>query len=193
MKANKQGISLIVLVITIVVVIILAAAVILSLGNNNPIDSARIANLAQTKDGIYSAVYSYTSATQAKTQAYYTDEQIILGTGTANTELGLTAPTGIVTSSTASTGTFADDKTKDVYELDSTTKFSAAIGEALPSAPFSGAKWYIDADGQIYLGVDAWTDLPSYLGKGSDEDATKDNVKADSTLLKTIVVVSAAE
>ena len=44
----KFGISLIVLVITIVVIIILAAAVILSLGDNNPIESANKAKLVNT-------------------------------------------------------------------------------------------------------------------------------------------------
>ena len=46
-KLMKKGISLITLVITIVVIIILAAAVILTLGNNNPIESARKASFLQ--------------------------------------------------------------------------------------------------------------------------------------------------
>ena len=50
MKRNKKGISLIVLVITIVVIIILAAAVILSLGKNNPINSAKEAKVRQSMD-----------------------------------------------------------------------------------------------------------------------------------------------
>lgn len=61
MKA-KNGISLIVLVITIVVIIILAAAVILSLGNNNPINSSRVAKLTQSKDNIESAMSIYISS-----------------------------------------------------------------------------------------------------------------------------------
>ena len=46
---RRKGISLIVLVITIVVIIVLAAAVILSLGNNNPIESAKQAAREQEK------------------------------------------------------------------------------------------------------------------------------------------------
>ncbi len=61
MKA-KNGISLIVLVITIVVIIILAAAVILSLGNNNPINSSRVAKLTQSKDNVESAMSMYVSS-----------------------------------------------------------------------------------------------------------------------------------
>ena len=38
---QKRGISLIVLIVTIIVIIILAAAVILTVGKNNPVDSAR--------------------------------------------------------------------------------------------------------------------------------------------------------
>ena len=51
---KKKGISLIVLVITIVVIIILAAAVILSLGNNNPIESAKEAKIKTTIDNLKS-------------------------------------------------------------------------------------------------------------------------------------------
>ena len=38
---QKKGISLIVLIVTIIVIIILAAAVILTVGKNNPVESAR--------------------------------------------------------------------------------------------------------------------------------------------------------
>ena len=51
---KKKGISLIVLVITIVVIIILAAAVILSLGKNNPINSAKEAKIKTTIDNFKS-------------------------------------------------------------------------------------------------------------------------------------------
>lgn len=49
MKANKKGISLIVLIITIVVIIILAAAIILNLSNTNIITNA---NTAVSKNDI---------------------------------------------------------------------------------------------------------------------------------------------
>ncbi len=55
MKANKKGISLIVLVITIIVIIILAAAIILSLNNNNPIAKAKEAVTASDKAEAQSA------------------------------------------------------------------------------------------------------------------------------------------
>lgn len=56
MKANKQGISLIVLIITIVVIIILAAAIILNLSNTNIIDNAHKAVSANDLAEIQSAV-----------------------------------------------------------------------------------------------------------------------------------------
>lgn len=77
MKA-KNGISLIVLVITIVVIIILAAAVILSLGSNNPINSSRMASIAQTRDNLESAVSMYVSTAMTKTLGEYDATAILL-------------------------------------------------------------------------------------------------------------------
>lgn len=100
MKA-KNGISLIVLVITIVVIIILAAAVILSLGNNNPINSSKVATLTQARDNIESAVQIYLSNEFTKCQGDYTSEQILKGqsavapsTYTSTALVGSTALTG---------------------------------------------------------------------------------------------------
>ena len=56
MKNSKKGISLIVLVITIIVIIILAAAVLLSLQNNNPVENANKATIANDASEIRSAV-----------------------------------------------------------------------------------------------------------------------------------------
>lgn len=56
MKANKKGISLIVLIITIVVIIILAAAIILNLSNTNLIENANNAVSENDKAEIQSAV-----------------------------------------------------------------------------------------------------------------------------------------
>ena len=56
MKANKKGISLIVLIITIVVIIILAAAIILNLSNTNIIGNAKTAVSANDVAEMQSAV-----------------------------------------------------------------------------------------------------------------------------------------
>jgi len=57
MKANKKGISLIVLIITIVVIIILAAAIILNLSQTNIIENA---NTAVTKNDETAAQEAFT-------------------------------------------------------------------------------------------------------------------------------------
>lgn len=56
MKANKNGISLIVLIITIVVIIILAAAIILNLSNTNIINNANKAVTENNEDEVQAAV-----------------------------------------------------------------------------------------------------------------------------------------
>ncbi|MEG2348298.1 MAG: hypothetical protein RSB67_01445 [Clostridia bacterium] len=71
MKANKKGISLIVLVITIIVIIILAAAVILSFNNgNNPIAKAGDAVTANDKAEVKSALSLYLASKQAEAADY---------------------------------------------------------------------------------------------------------------------------
>ena len=64
---KRKGISLIVLVITIVVIIILAAAVILSLGKNNPVESARQAQKAQDFANMQTELEMYISTKYANT------------------------------------------------------------------------------------------------------------------------------
>ena len=64
---KRKGISLIVLVITIVVIIILAAAVILSLGKNNPVESARQAQKAQDFANMQTELDMYISTKYANT------------------------------------------------------------------------------------------------------------------------------
>ena len=64
---KRKGISLIVLVITIVVIIILAAAVILSMGKNNPVESARQAQKAQDFANMQTELDMYISTKYANT------------------------------------------------------------------------------------------------------------------------------
>ena len=75
----RKGISLITLVITVVVVIILAAVVILSIGNNNPINSARVAVVAQTRDSINSAVSAYVAKLKVETMGEYAANEMLFG------------------------------------------------------------------------------------------------------------------
>lgn len=72
----KRGISLITLVITIVVIIILAAAVILTLGNNNPISSARKAKFIQNFSTLQDEFNIFLSSTFLKTNGDFSAENI---------------------------------------------------------------------------------------------------------------------
>lgn len=205
MKANKQGISLIVLVITIVVVIILAAAVILSLGNNNPINNARIANFAQTKDGISSAVYSYTGSVQGKTQGYFTDDQIILGSVAADTDATDPIPKKGSTGYRIVDGTYADDDpaiiddVKDVngtavtdvlYKLDP-TNFKTNIGEALPSTPVANSKWAINTDGQVFLVFEAKDNIPTWMGYDKKASDPLEEAQSNATIASSVYYIEA--
>lgn len=80
MKANKKGISLIVLVITIIVIIILAAAVILTLNNNNPIDKAGQAVTANDKSEVKTALSLYLATAQANDADYRSPLMLAQGT-----------------------------------------------------------------------------------------------------------------
>ena len=89
MKANKKGISLIVLVITIIVIIILAAAIILTMNNNNPISNAKTAVTANDASEAQSAVTTYLGTLMAK----YKDAVSLNGT-VGTVEAGDTAISG---------------------------------------------------------------------------------------------------
>lgn len=62
MKANKRGISLIVLIITVVVMLIIAGAIILTLNKNNPTESARESKFKTDADALKSDLSLYISA-----------------------------------------------------------------------------------------------------------------------------------
>ena len=186
MKANKKGISLIVLVITIVVIIILAATVILSLSKNNPIDNARIANLAQTQDSIYSAIYSYDGSVEAKTEGYFTKEQILFGTAAADDKSSdpiMKAGTADFAITTGEDLTLkkADGTSTATVRIIDPTKFSTNAGEALPTAPIAKTHWAVDKNGQVYLVFDADAEIPTWMGKDKDE------IKSNASLANLIL------
>ena len=157
MKA-KNGISLIVLVITIVVIIILAAAVILSLGNNNPINSSRIATLTQTRDNIESATTMYLSTAFTKTLGEYDAKQVLLANdGTAAIE-GLTA---VVLSGEGN----------EIEDVNGVTYYKIDTGAAKTTLEVDLTKetagtWYLaPATGRALV---AFESIPSYLMDGDN-------------------------
>lgn len=134
MKA-KNGISLIVLVITIVVIIILAAAVILSLGDNNPINSSRVAKLTQSKDNIESAMSIYVSSK-------FVDSAVA----------GNTTSTAIVTAKDA---VCANSTTKKLTLKDGTNvekAYAITNWSALDMTTPAGETWYYAPNtGKVYV------------------------------------------
>lgn len=161
MKA-KNGISLIVLVITIVVIIILAAAVILSLGDNNPINNSKVAQLTQTRDNLESAVQIYLSNEFTKCQGDYTADQIIKGVTTAVAPSTYTSTPIVDTSKEITVGGDTSVKYYQLKPADAKT----ALGIDIPTA---GQTWYLaTSTGKVAV---QFATLPAYA-KVSSTDAT---------------------
>lgn len=151
---NKQGISLIVLIVTIIVIIILAAAVILTLNNNNPIDSSRVAQLADNRSSINSAINLYYGKKMAETQGMYDASQIFTATD--------------VDAKYSITSLIADTKSGDFeisygnYKLLNTEAVKNATDVQLPT--ITSANWYIDVNsGLVYLVYLSKDNVPSWM------------------------------
>lgn len=173
---SKKGISLIVLIVTIIVIIILAAAVILTLNNNNPIDSSRIAQLADNRASINSAINLYYGKKMAETQGIYDANQIFTGKidYTKDPAEAIAGITSIV-ATTAPEGFAAKYGT---YMLLDTTAVETATDVKLPE--ISNAKWYIDVNsGLVYLVYSAVDKIPAWM-KVTEGSTTK----MDKTLLE---------
>lgn len=161
---NKQGISLIVLIVTIIVIIILAAAVILTLNNNNPIDSGRVAQLADNRSSINSAINLYYGKKMAETQGMYDASQIFTATGVESkySISSLVKSKDIPTNFEAAYGN---------YKLLDTDAVKAATDVQLPT--ISGAEWYIDVNsGLVYLVYSDSTKVPSWMTTSDGMDKT---------------------
>lgn len=176
---SKKGISLIVLIVTIIVIIILAAVVILTLNNNNPIDSSRIAQLADNRASINSAINLYYGKKMAETQGQYDANQIFTGKidytkadSEANNNIeGITS----IVATTASDGFVAKYGT---YMLLDEAKVKTATDVQLPK--ISNANWYIDVNsGLVYLVYLSVDKIPAWM-KVTEGSTTK----MDTTLLE---------
>lgn len=173
---NKQGISLIVLIVTIIVIIILAAAVILTLNNNNPIDSSRIAQLADNRASINSAINLYYGKKMAETQGQYDANQIFTAKidYTKDDSEAIAGITPIVKGS--DDGSFK--AAYGSYMLLDTAKVETATDVKLPE--ISNAKWYIDVNsGLVYLVYPSVDKIPAWM-KVTEGSTTK----MDTTLLE---------
>ena len=165
---SKKGISLIVLIVTIIVIIILAAAVILTLNKNNPIDSSRVAQLADNRQSINSAVTLYYSKQMAATQGKYDANQIFTGKD---------GETEIIKDALIKNTTTAFDNS--YYELEA-DNVKDKLSISLPS--ITKAKWYLEINtGLVYLVYDSQNDIPSWMYTDSNKKI------ADSTLAEFVM------
>lgn len=155
---NKQGISLIVLIVTIIVIIILAAAVILTLNNNNPIDSGRVAQLADNRSSINSAINLYYGKKMAETQGIY-DAKAIFTADNIDTKYSISS---IVATADVTENGKTFKKEYGIYRLLDTTAVETATDVKLPT--ITNAKWYIDVNsGLVYLVYSSKDDVPSWM------------------------------
>lgn len=166
---NKQGISLIVLIVTIIVIIILAAAVILTLNNNNPIDSSRVAQLADNRSSINSAISLYYGKKMAETQGIYDASQIFTAT---NVDAKYSITSIVETDNVTDNGVTFNAKYGNYYLLN-TGAVETATDVKLPT--ITNAKWYIDVNsGLVYLVYLSKDNVPSWMTTTSGDTKSMD-------------------
>lgn len=164
---NKQGISLIVLIVTIIVIIILAAAVILTLNNNNPIDSGRVAQLADNRSSINSAINLYYGKKMAETQGMYDASQIFTATD-VDAKYSITS---IVATDNVTDNDVTFNAKYGNYYLLNTYAVKNATDVQLPT--ITSAKWYIDVNsGLVYLVYSNSSKVPSWMTTSDGMDQT---------------------
>lgn len=155
---KKRGISLITLVITIVVLIILSAVIILNLGTNNPINQARLANVAQTRDSINSAVSTYLAKVKADTFGEYGTYEVLTGSISSSAKYKITSDdTAIIKENNAY---------KILYKLDS-EKAKSNLNVELKEID-NKSSWYVDKNGKVYLIYNTMREVTSYLKEGDN-------------------------
>lgn len=153
---DKKGISLITLIITIVVVIILAAVVILALGNNNPIDSARLSTVVNSKTNMEDCISIVASKKIAETEGKEQMQDIVKS----------------IIDESASEVKFTQDGTeKTIYRI-APDEFESRLGIVVKETPNKDCIWYVDNAGKVYLVFDFMKNVPNYL-KESDTTLNK--------------------
>ena len=152
----KKGISLITLIITIVVVIILAAVVILALGNNNPIDSARLSTVVNSKTNMEDCISIVASKKIAETEGKEQMSDIVKS---------------IIDESTSEVKFTQDGTEKTIYRI-APDEFESRLGIVVKETPNKDCIWYVDNAGKVYLVFDFMKNVPNYL-KESDTTLNK--------------------
>ena len=152
----KKGISLITLIITIVVVIILAAVVILALGNNNPIDSARLSTVVNSKTNMEDCISIVASKKIAETEGKEQMSDIVKS---------------IIDESTSEVKFTQGGTEKTIYRI-APDEFKSRLGIVVKETPNKDCIWYVDNAGKVYLVFDFMKNVPNYL-KESDTTLNK--------------------
>ena len=176
---SKKGISLIVLIVTIIVIIILAAAVILTLNNNNPIDSSRIAQLADNRASINSAINLYYGKKMAETQGVYDANQIFTGKIDYTNAESATIE-GITSLGATKTAEGFANQYGIFMRLDDATKGAVETATDVKLPAISNAKWYIDVNsGLVYLVYSDATKIPAWMIVTENNNKTMDKTLSE--------------
>ena len=161
---KKSGISLITLAITIVVLIILASVTILALSSNHPINSAKVATAAQTRESINSAVSVYLSNVHAKTLGEYSTSDILIGNNENNEQNQSLLKYRIIDSGYCY---IRDGETyKKLYKLTNESTHGKLNIDV--KGIDNKSDWYIDNYGKVFLVYETIEEVTSYL-KENDE------------------------
>lgn len=181
---SKKGISLIVLIVTIIVIIILAAAVILTLNNNNPIDSSRIAQLADNRASINSAINLYYGKKMAETQGQYDANQIFTAKIDYTKTPGETIA-GITSLGATTTAEGFANQYGIFMRLDDSTNGTVKTATDVQLPAISNAKWYIDVNsGLVYLVYSDVAKIPAWM-----KVKEGNNTKMDTTLSEFVRII----
>lgn len=146
---SKKGISLVVLIVTIIVMIILATTVILTLNKNNPINSSKVAQLAENRANINSAIQLYYGKQMIDTQGAYNAKEIYTQSFVEGDKKA------IVTDETVTINSLT------LYKLDE-NNVKDELGIQLPT--ISNATWYLDVEiGLVYLVYEQDAAIPNWM------------------------------
>ncbi len=167
----KKGISLIVLIITIIVIIILAGTIIFNLSNNNPIDSAKIASVLQTKDNVESTLQVHVTSIIANTLGKYSLEDIITGK-TNELEAIVDVNDKIILNGSV------------LYRID-IDKIKNNTGINIPKTSNNEKiKWYVEiTSGKFYLVYDSTDYYENWLGTYNTETGKLDNATLSNFII----------
>ncbi len=164
----KKGISLIVLIITIIVVIILAGAIIISINKNNPINSAKLANLIQEKESLDTSLMLYVTKHTTESLANYNSFDVVKGS-VQGTDSLIDLNDEVITNG-KNIYIAKIDKIKSILGIDIKDKLNS--------------KWYIDPiTCEFYLVYNNVSDYDNYLGEYDEDTGILHNINISTFVI----------